>query len=102
MKHCPSSDTTIKGHLKQTHQGLCSAKPKPTSSNRFAPLAMPDAPTTDESDGDTSHKPTVLLPTNKLYIIDLALAKLYTDNITSFTWEEVCNTTTTMKSPTCY
>jgi hypothetical protein len=80
MKHCPSSDATIKGHLQQTHQGLCSTKPKPTSSNRFAPPAMPDAPTTDEPDRDPSHKPTALPPNNLLYITDFLLAKLYTDN----------------------
>jgi hypothetical protein len=79
MKHCPSSDATIKGHLKQRHQGLCSTKPKPTSSNRFAPLATPDAPTTDKPD-DLSHKPTALPPTNELYIMDFLLAKLYTDD----------------------
>jgi hypothetical protein len=28
MKHCPSSDATIKGQLKQMHQGLRSTKPK--------------------------------------------------------------------------
>ncbi len=80
MKHCPSSDTTIKGHLKQTRKGLSSTKPKSTSSNWFAPLAMPDAPTADEPDKDPSHKPTKLPPTNKLYIMDLPLAKLYTNN----------------------
>jgi hypothetical protein len=80
MKHCPSSDATIKGHLKQTHQGLHSTKPKPTSSNHFAPLAMLDAPTTDEPDRDPSHKPTASPPTNELYITDFLLAKLYTNN----------------------
>ncbi len=65
MKHCPSSDATIKGHLKQTHQGLCSTKPKtPPSSNRFAPLFMPDTPTTEEPGRNPSLKPTKLPPTN--------------------------------------
>jgi hypothetical protein len=80
MKHCPSSDATIKDHLKQMHQGLCSTKPKPTSSNRFAPLTMLVAPTTDEPDRDSSHKSTALPPTNKLYITDFPLAKLYTND----------------------
>jgi hypothetical protein len=79
MKHCPSSDATIKGNLKQTHQGLRSTKPKPTSSKWIAPLAMLDAPTTDKPD-DPSHKPTALPPPNKLYITEFALAKLYTNN----------------------
>jgi hypothetical protein len=79
MKHCPSSDATIKGHLKQMCKGLCSTKPKPTSSNRFEPLATPDAPTADEPD-DPSHKPTTLPLTNELYIMDFPLAKLYTNN----------------------
>jgi hypothetical protein len=79
MKHCPSSDATIKGHLKQTHQGLRSTKSKPTSSNCFAPLATPDAQTTDKPD-DPSHKPTTLPSTNELYITDFPLAKLYTND----------------------
>jgi hypothetical protein len=79
MKHCPSSDTTIKGHLKQTRQGICSTKPMPRSSNCFAPPAMPDAPTTDEPE-DPIHKPTALPSTNELYIMDFPLAKLYTNN----------------------
>jgi hypothetical protein len=79
MKHCPSSDAAIKGHLKQTRQDLRSTKPKLTSSNRFAPLATPDAPTTDEPD-DPSHKPTTLPSTNKLYNTDFLLAKLYTND----------------------
>ncbi len=62
------------------HQGLCSTKPKLTSSNCFAPHATPDAPTTDEPDRDPNNKPTALPPTNKLYIMDFPLAKLYTDN----------------------
>jgi hypothetical protein len=79
MKHCPSSDATIKGHLKQTCQGIHSTKPMPRSSNHFAPLAMPDAPTTDEPE-DHIHKPTALPSTNKLYITDFPLTKLYTNN----------------------
>jgi hypothetical protein len=79
MKHCPSSNIIIKAHLKQTHQGLHSTKPKPRSSNHFAPLATLDAPTTDKPE-DPSHKPTALPPTNKLYITDFLLAKLYTNN----------------------
>jgi hypothetical protein len=80
MKHYTSSDATIKGHLNQTHQGLHSTKPKPTFSNCFAPLATPDAPTTDDPDGDPSNKPTKLPPTNKLYITDFPLAKLYAND----------------------
>ncbi len=76
MKHCPSSDATIKG-LKQTCQGICSTKLMPRSSNRFSILAMPDALTTDEPE-DPIHKPTALPSTNKLYIMDFPLAKLYT------------------------
>jgi hypothetical protein len=79
MKHCPSSDATIKGHLKQTHQGICSTKPMPRSSNHFSPLATPDALTTDKPE-DPIHKPTALPSTNKLYITDFLLAKLYTDD----------------------
>jgi hypothetical protein len=79
MKHCPSSDATIKGHLKQTCHGIRSTKPMPRSSNRFAPLATLDAPTTDEPE-DPIHKPTALPSTNKLYITDFPLAKLYTNN----------------------
>jgi hypothetical protein len=79
MKHCPSSDATIKGHLKQTLQGTRSTKPMPRSSNRFASLAMPDRPTTDEPE-DPIHKPTALPSANELYITDFLLAKLYTDN----------------------
>jgi hypothetical protein len=42
MQHCPSSNATIKGHLKQTRQGLRSTKPKPPKpSNQFAILANP-------------------------------------------------------------
>jgi hypothetical protein len=66
MKHCPSSDATLKGHHKQMCQGLRSTKPKFTSSNRFAPHATPDAPTAEKSDRDPSYKPTALPPTNKL------------------------------------
>jgi hypothetical protein len=78
MKHCPSSDATIKGHLKQTHQGLRSTKPKPmSSSDRFALLSTPDTPPTEEPSVDSSCKPTKLPPTNKLYIADFSLAKLY-------------------------
>jgi hypothetical protein len=79
MKHCPSSDATIKGHLKQRHQGLRSTKPKPRTSNRFAPLATPDAQTTDKQE-DPGHKPTALPSTNKLYITDFPFAKLYTND----------------------
>ncbi len=39
---------------------------------------MPDAQTTDKP--DPSHKPTTLPSTNKLYIMDFLLAKLYTNN----------------------
>jgi hypothetical protein len=77
MKHCPSSDATIKGHLKQTRQGLRSIKLKPRSSNHFTPLATLDAPTTDTLE-DPSHNPTKFPFINKLYIIDFPLAKLYT------------------------
>jgi hypothetical protein len=49
------------------------------SSNRFAPLATPDAPTTDKPE-DPIHKPTTLPSTNELYIMDFPLAKLYTDD----------------------
>jgi hypothetical protein len=80
MKHCPSSDATIKGHLKQTHQDLRSTKPKLSSSNCIAPLATSDSSTTDEPDKDPSHKLTKLPPTNKLYITDFPLAKLYTND----------------------
>ncbi len=83
MKHCPSSDATIKGHLKQKCQGNLSTKPMPRSSNRFAPLATPDVPTTDEPE-DPTHKPTALPSTNKLYITDFLLARLYTDNTGRF------------------
>jgi hypothetical protein len=83
MKHCPSSDATIKGHLKQTRQGLRSTKPKPICSNQFAPLAMQDSPTTAKPH-DPSHKPTALPPTNKLYITDFPLAKLYIINTGRF------------------
>jgi hypothetical protein len=79
MEHCPSLDATIKGHLKQMCQGLLSTKPKPRSSNRFAPLATPDAQTTDKPE-EPSHKTTALPSTNKLYIMDFLLAKLYTIN----------------------
>jgi hypothetical protein len=79
MKHCPSSDATIKGHLKQTRQGIRYTKPMPRSSNGFSPLATPDALTTDEPE-DPIHKPTTLPSTNKLYITDFLLAKLYTNN----------------------
>ncbi len=79
MKHCPSSDATIKGLPKQMRQGLCSTKPMPRSSNRFAPLALPDAQTTDKPEYP-SHKPTTLPSTKKLYITDFPLAKLYTNN----------------------
>jgi hypothetical protein len=79
MKHCPSTDATIKGHLRHMRQGLCSTKPKPTSSNCFAPLATPDAQTTDNTE-DPSHKPTALPSTTKLYITDFPLAELYTDD----------------------
>jgi hypothetical protein len=42
MQHCPSSDATVKGQPKQTHQGLRYTKPKPPKpSNRFAILADP-------------------------------------------------------------
>jgi hypothetical protein len=51
----------------------------PRSSNHFAPLATLDAPTTDEPE-DPILKPTTLPSTNKLYITDFPLAKLYTDN----------------------
>jgi hypothetical protein len=83
MKHCPSSDATIKGHLKQTRQGQSSAKPKPRSSNRFAPLATPDAQTTDKPE-DPSHKPIALPSTTKLYITDFPIAKLYTNDTGRF------------------
>jgi hypothetical protein len=77
MKPCPSSDAAIKGHLKQMCQGIHSSKPMPRSSNCFAPRAMLDAPTTDEPE-DPIHKPTTLPSTNKLYITDFPLAKVYT------------------------
>jgi hypothetical protein len=81
MKHCPSSHATIKGHLKQTQQGLCSTKPKPQpSSKHFAILPEPDTPPTEEPSVDPRSKPTKLPPTNKLYITDVPLAKLYTNN----------------------
>jgi hypothetical protein len=81
MKHCPSSDTTIKGHLKQTRQGLHSTKPKPpSSSNCFAILSAPGPLPTEEPSVDPSIKPTQLPPTNELYITDFPLAKLYTNN----------------------
>jgi hypothetical protein len=79
MKHCPSSGATIKGHLKQICQGLRSTKPKPRSSNHFAPLAALDAPTTDKPE-DPIHKPTALPSTNSLYIMDFLLPKHYTNN----------------------
>jgi hypothetical protein len=82
MKHCPSSDATIKGHLKQACQGPCSTKSKPPpSSNRFAPLSTLDTPPNEESGSNPCHKPTKLPPANKLYIKDFALvAKHYTNN----------------------
>jgi hypothetical protein len=51
----------------------------PRSSNHFAPLATPDAPTPDEPK-DPIHKPTALPSTNELYIMDFPLAKLYTND----------------------
>jgi hypothetical protein len=81
IKYCPSSDATIKGHLKQTRQGLCSTKPKPPpSSNCFAPLSAPDTPPTEEPSGNPGKKPTKLPPTNELYITEFPLAKLYTND----------------------
>jgi hypothetical protein len=48
MKHCPSSDATIKCHLKQTRQGICSTKPKPPPfSNCFEILSTLDTPSTE-------------------------------------------------------
>jgi hypothetical protein len=79
MKHCPSCVATIKGHLKQMRQDICSTKTMPRSSNHFTPLATLDAPTTDEPE-DPTHKPTALPSTNELYITDFPLAKLYTNN----------------------
>jgi hypothetical protein len=80
MKHCPSSDTTVKGHLKQTHQGLCSTNSKPSpSSNYFAILSTPDKPLTEIPSIKPSRKPTKLPLTNKLNIADIPLSKLYTD-----------------------
>jgi hypothetical protein len=80
-KHCPSSNATIKGRLKQTQQILCSTKPKPYPSlNFFAILAEPNTPPTEEPSANPSIKPTEFPPTNKLYITDVALAKHYTNN----------------------
>jgi hypothetical protein len=80
MKHYPSSDATIKGHLKQTCQGLHSTNPKPTSSNRFAPLAMLDSQTSDEPDKDPSHKPPKFPPLTSSTFADFPPAKLYTND----------------------
>jgi hypothetical protein len=80
MQHCPSSDATVKGHLKQTRQGLRSTKPKPPKhSNRFAILAKstkppPPAPTVE---------PTIDPPlplSNQLYIAEMPLSRLYTND----------------------
>jgi hypothetical protein len=85
LKHCLSSDATIKGHLKQTHQGLCSTKPKPPpSSNRFAILSTPDKPSTKAPSAKPSGKPTKLPLTNELHIMDLPLSKLYTGDTGRF------------------
>jgi hypothetical protein len=81
MKHCPSSDTTIKGHLKQTPQGLHSTKPKlPPSSYRFAILSAPDKPPTEAPRVNPSSNPTKLPLAKELFIMDFPLTKLYTDD----------------------
>jgi hypothetical protein len=76
----PSSDATVKGHLKQTRQGLRSTKPKPPKpSNQFAILAKstespPPAPT-----GEPAIDPTTPL-SNQLYIAEMPFSRLYTDD----------------------
>jgi hypothetical protein len=81
MKHCPYSDATVKVHLKQTCQGLCSTKPKPLpSSNNFAILSATDAPPTESPTVKSSSKLNKLPLTNELYIADMPFSKLYTDN----------------------
>jgi hypothetical protein len=79
MKHCPSSNATIKGYLKQMCQGLCSTKPKP-SSNCFTILSALDKPPTEAPSVKPISKPTKLPLSSELFIIDLPLSKLYTDD----------------------
>jgi hypothetical protein len=62
MQHCPSSDATVKGHLKQTRQGLRSTKPKPPKpSNQFAILANPPESPPPEPAGEPTIDPILTL-----------------------------------------
>jgi hypothetical protein len=71
MKHCPSSNATIKGHLKQLNQGPRSTKPKPPPIVKLlCILSTPDKPPTEEPSVYPSSEPTKFPPTNELYITD--------------------------------
>jgi hypothetical protein len=80
MQHCPASDATVKSHLKQTRQGLRSTKPKPPKpSNQFAILTESTKPPPPAPIGEPTINPTLPL-SNQLYIAEMLLSRLYTDN----------------------
>jgi len=80
MQRCPSSDATVKGHLKQMRQGLRSTKPKPLKpSNRFAILADPTESPPPEPTGEPTIDPTLPL-SNQVCIAEMPLSRLYTDD----------------------
>jgi hypothetical protein len=80
MQHCPSSDATVKGHLKQMRQGLRSTKPKPPKpSNRLVILSESTKPPPPAPIGEPTINPTLPL-SNQLYIAEMSLSRLYTNN----------------------
>ena len=69
-KYCPGADKTIKGHMVQTFQGVCSTKP-----------CTPPRTTADTSSPPT---PEPVLPSGELYIWEEPITKLYMDNMGRF------------------
>ena len=72
-KYFPESRETIKVHMVQTHQGVCSTKPKPTKS---APAEVA-----------TTETPVPLLPgilSIKIHIYEEPIRKMYTNDFGQF------------------
>ena len=72
-KYCPVPVATLKGHMVQTRQNVCSTKPKPPSTSSIIEQA-------EESD----QLPIDEKPSNDLHISVQPMSKLYTDDTGRF------------------
>ena len=72
-KYCPVPVTTLKGHMVQTRQNICSTKPKPPSTS---PIVVKDK--------ENDQVPINEKPSNDLHISVQPMSKLYTDDTGRF------------------